>query len=109
MLTLSVPKGDEGSAMVARLPRLVCGVRGVGREAAGASRYWESCCSAAAVFGAAPDASPHTSGARRAVPGAGPYPSQKPRAAASASGPLLGTRYRGEEQRGATTGTCVRL
>ena len=26
MLTLSVPKGDEGSAMVARLPRRVCGV-----------------------------------------------------------------------------------
>ena len=79
MLTLSVPNGDEGSAMVARLPLLVCGVGGVDREAAGASRYRESC-SAAAVFGASPDASPHTSGPRRAVPGAGPDPSQSPRA-----------------------------
>ena len=32
MLTLSVPNGEEGSAMVARLPRRVCGVGGVDRE-----------------------------------------------------------------------------
>ncbi len=67
--------------MVARLPRRVCGVGGVDREAAGvglAVRGRESCCSAAAVFGASPDASPHTSGPRRAVPGASPYPSQSP-------------------------------
>ena len=96
MLTLSVPRGDEGSAMVVRLPRRVCGVGGVDREAAGVAlagrtlgellqrrgRFWSVARRVSAYVGAAPS---------RVRGRSGPVP--KPRAAASASGPPLGTRY----------------